>query len=403
MADLVTLDDLDVAGRRVLVRADLNVPSRDGRVADATRIEEVRPTVLELAGRGARVVLLSHLGRPMGITDPALSLAFVAAPAAELFGRPVEFVSSCVGAAAEKAVADLPEGGIALMENVRFHAGEAANDDGFADRLAALGDIFVNDAFSCAHRNHASTVGLAQRLPAAAGRHMERELAILGDLLQSPERPLVAVVGGAKVSSKLTVLGSLAGWVDMLIIGGGMANTFLFANGNGVGRSLCERERADEARAILSRARANGCEIILPTDVVIAPELAPGAAVRTVAIDSVPEDWCILDIGADSVARIADRFGRCRTLIWNGPLGAFETPPFDAGTVATARAAAKLMEAGKLMGVAGGGDTMAALNKAGVSGSFRHVSTAGGAFLEWLEGKTLPAIAALTRKGSAAA
>ncbi|MBM3489806.1 MAG: phosphoglycerate kinase [Alphaproteobacteria bacterium] len=396
MARFRTLDELAVKGRRVLVRSDLNVPMQDGKVSDATRIAHTAVTLRELAGKGARVVVLSHFGRPEGKPVAKLSQApLAAALAAALGGRTVGFAADCVGPAAAAAVAGLPEGGVLLLENVRFHAGEEANDPVFAGRLAELGDIYVNDAFSCAHRAHASTEGLARLLPAAAGRGMEAELKALEGALGSPARPVMAVVGGAKVSTKLSVLGNLLGRVEQLAIGGGMANTFLHARGLEVGKSLCERDLADTAREIEAKARAAGTELVLPADVVLAKALKPGVDTATVVVEKVPADMLILDIGPRAVLDLQARLERCRTVVWNGPLGAFETQPFDRGTNAVARHAGQLSRAGKLLSVAGGGDTVAALNHAGAAQDFSYVSTAGGAFLEWLEGKTLPGVKVL--------
>ena len=391
-----TLDDLDVSGRRVIVRVDLNVPLKDGKVADLTRIERTAITLRELLGRGARLVVLSHFGRPEGKREPKYSLRVVLAPLAAALGGPrLTFGSDCIGPEAARAVAAVAPGEAVLLENLRFHAGEEANDPGFAKALAAHGEIYVNDAFSCAHRAHASTVALARMLPAAAGRLMQAELEHLGRALQSPQRPLAALVGGAKVSTKLDLLGNLVAKVDVLAIGGGMANTFLFAQGRGIGRSLAERALAPTARRILEQATAKGCEVILPEDAVVAATLAAGVPTRIVPIAAVPDELAILDIGPATAAAIARRLDSCRTLVWNGPLGAFETPPFEAGTVAVAQAAARLTRAGRLLSVAGGGDTVAALAAAGVLDDFSYVSTAGGAFLEWLEGRELPGVAAL--------
>ncbi len=400
MANFRTLDDFDCAGKRVLLRVDLNVPMRDGEVTDATRLERLAATVNELVEKRARVVLLSHFGRPQRRTtwrpDPALSLDQVL-PALEaaLDGGAVAFAADCVGPEAAAAVAGLADGGVALLENLRFHPGEEANDSDFAAALAALGDLYVDDAFSCAHRAHASIDALARLLPAAAGRLMQAELEALDTVLGNPARPVAAIVGGAKISSKLGVLGNLVGRVDALIIGGAMANTFLRAKGVAVGRSLCEHDLAATAREIVERAGAAGCEIVLPVDAVVAAVCEPGVATEIVAIGAVPADGMILDIGPKSVAALKARLADCRTLVWNGPLGAFETPPFEAGTVEVARAAAALTKSGKLVSVAGGGDTVAALAVAGVGDDFSTVSTAGGAFLEWLEGKDLPGVAAL--------
>ena len=391
-----TLDDIEVAGRRVLVRVDLNVPMREGAVGDTTRIDRVAPTLKELAERGARVVAASHFGRPRGRPVPAMSLAPLAGPLSQaLGGLPVRFVSDCVGADTEAAVAALAPGDVALLENLRFHAGEEANDAAFADALARLADLYVNDAFSAAHRAHASTTAVAARLPSAAGRLMQAELEALGKALQAPERPVVAVVGGAKVSTKLAVLANLIRRVDRLVIGGAMANTFLHARGVAVGASLHEPDLAEDARRITGEAEGAGCEIVLPADVVVTREFREGAASETVPIDAVPPDGMILDVGPGTCARIEAALGASRTLVWNGPLGAFEIAPFDRATNSCARAAARLTGAGALLSVAGGGDTVAALQGAGVLGAFSYVSTAGGAFLEWLEGRTLPGVAAL--------
>lgn len=390
-----TLDDLSVKSKRVLVRADLNVPVKDGKVTDTTRIDRLVPTLAELMGKGARVVVLSHFGRPKGGPDEANSLKHLVPDLAKAVGKHVAFATDCIGAAAEQVVLGLKDGEIALMENLRFHKGEEANDAGFADALAKLGDLYVDDAFSAAHRAHASIEALAKRLPAAAGRLMQAELEALSKALDNPERPLPAIVGGAKVSTKLDLLGNLVGKVDVLAIGGGMANTFLVAQGIEIGHSLAERDMADTAREILKKAEARNCRIVLPVDAVVASALKDGVDTRTVAIDFVPEDMMILDVGPKSVAALIKALGECKTLVWNGPLGAFETKPFDAATVAVARAAATLTKAGKLNSVGGGGDTVAALAAAGVEEQFSYVSTAGGAFLEWLEGKTLPGVAAL--------
>ena len=383
-----TLDGLDAAGQTVLLRADLNVPMRDGRVGDRTRIERTLPTIRELAARGARVVVLSHLGRPKGRPAPELSLRPVAEALADALEAPVAFAADDPAA----VIAGLPAGGVALMENLRFDPGEEANDPDYAARLAALGDLYVNDAFSAAHRAHASTEALAWLLPAAAGRLMQQELEALEATLNAPERPSGAIVGGAKVSTKLTLLGNLSARVDMLAIGGGMANTFLHAQGYEVGRSLCERDMAETARDILNDAERCGCTVVLPEDAVVAPALEAGTPTEVVAVDEVPPDAMILDIGPGSAAGLIDRLGLLRTLVWNGPLGAFEVPPFDRGTNEVARAAAGM---DGLLAVAGGGDTVAALAGAGVVDRFGYVSTAGGAFLEWLEGRVLPGVAAL--------
>ncbi|MHA1569339.1 MAG: phosphoglycerate kinase [Alphaproteobacteria bacterium] len=396
MADFPSLDDIEVAGLRVLVRVDLNVPMRDGKVTDATRVERIAPTLTELREAGAKVVLLSHFGRPKGKSDPAMSLRpLVASLSAALGGRKVAFAKDCIGAAARDAVAAMAPGDVLLLENLRFHPGEEANDPAFAKALAELGDVYVNDAFSAAHRAHASTEGLARLLPAAAGRLMGAEIAALTQALEAPERPLAALVGGAKISTKLDLLGNLAGKVDMLIVGGAMANTFLFAQGVEVGTSLCERDMAETAREIAETARAAGCDLVLPVDAVVARAFEAGVASETVPIGAVPADAMILDVGPATATSLAARLATCRTLVWNGPLGAFEVPPFDVGTTAVAQAAARLTTAGDLVSVAGGGDTVAALAHAGVVDAFTYVSTAGGAFLEWLEGRELPGVAAL--------
>jgi len=390
-----TLDDLDLAGKRVLVRVDINVPVRDGKVTDDTRIQAVVPTIKDVLAKGGKPILLAHFGRPKGKVVPEMSLKVLVPALAAAFGAPVSFTDDCIGAAAEAAAAALPAGEVLLCENTRFHAEEEKNDPALADAMAKLGDVYVNDAFSAAHRAHASTEGLARRLPAAAGRLMQKELEALAKALASPQRPVIAVVGGAKVSTKLDLLGNLIDKVDQIVIGGGMANTFLAAKGIDVGKSLCEHDLGETAREIMAKASAKGCEIVLPTDVVVAREFKAGAASDVVAADACPADAMILDTGPDSVADIKARFAGAKTVVWNGPLGAFEIEPFNKATDAAALAAAELTEAGKLLSVAGGGDTVAALNSTGAGGRFSYVSTAGGAFLEWLEGKTLPGVAAL--------
>jgi phosphoglycerate kinase len=395
MPDFATLDQLRPKGRRVLVRVDLNVPMKDGRVTDSTRIDRAAATMNEIADKGGRVVVLSHFGRPKG-KDPALSLKPLVEPLARALGRPVRFATDCIGPEAEGVVDALKDGDVALLENLRFHPGEEQNDPAFVAALARLGDLYVNDAFSAAHRAHASTEGLAHRLPTAAGRLMQAELEHLARALDDPERPVAAIVGGAKVSTKIDLLTNLVAKVDALVIGGGMANTFLHARGTGIGASLAERDLANTAREVEARAKSAGCRILLPEDAVIAADLKAGVPTRTVAIGSVPEDQKILDVGPATVAAIERLLEEARTLLWNGPLGAFETPPFDAGTVAVARKAAELTQADRLLSVAGGGDTVAALAAAGVEERFSYVSTAGGAFLEWLEGKELPGVAALS-------
>jgi phosphoglycerate kinase len=389
-----TLDQADLRGRRVLVRVDLNVPMENGRVTDATRIERILPTIREIAEKGGRAVLLAHFGRPKG-RDPKDSLKPVAAVLAEHLGRPVGFAEDTVGEVAAKAVAGLKDGDVLLLENTRFHPGEEKNDPAFVKELARLGDLYVNDAFSAAHRAHASTEGLARALPAYAGRTMQAELDALTRGLEAPTRPLVAVVGGAKVSTKIDLLENLVGRVDALVIGGGMANTFLHATGLEIGKSLAEKDLAATALRIIERARETGCAIILPVDGVCATEFRAGAENHTYGIDAIPGDRMILDVGSQSIERINAAINDAATLVWNGPLGAFEIAPFDQGTVAAARHAAERTRAGRLVSVAGGGDTVAALNHAGVAESFSYVSTAGGAFLEWLEGKSLPGVEAL--------
>jgi phosphoglycerate kinase len=392
-----TLDQADVTGRRVLVRVDLNVPLEDGKVADATRIERVAPTIGEIADKGGKVILLSHLGRPKG-SDRRQSLAPVVPTIAQVLGRPVGFAEDCVGEAAAAAVNKLQPGGIVCLENTRFHPGEEQNDPGFVAQLAALGDVFVNDAFSAAHRAHASTEGLAHQLPSYAGRSMQAELNALHQALEAPLRPLAAIVGGAKISTKIELLSNLIAKVDVLIIGGAMANTFLAALGHCVGKSLCEHDLLGTAREIMGQAKSRGREIVLPVDVVVARTLEANARSRVVGVAEVDSDAMILDIGPRTVGYVCSVLARLKTAVWNGPLGAFEIEPFDNGTVEVAEAAAELTAAGKLVTVAGGGDTVAALNAAGVTERFSYVSTAGGAFLEWLEGKPLPGVEALRVK-----
>lgn len=397
MANFKTLDDLpDIRGKVVLVREDLNVPMADGSVTDDTRIRAAAPTLLELADRGAKVLILAHFGRPKGQRDPSQSLSLVIDAVQHVLGREVMFVPEIAGPVVAQTVGILREGDIGLLENTRFWPGEEANDAELARQMAANADAYVNDAFSAAHRAHASTAGLARVLPAYAGRAMQAELEALEKALGNPDHPVAAVVGGAKVSSKLEVLRYLVGKVDHLIIGGGMANTFLAARGIDVGKSLCEHDLAATAEQILDAADAAGCTVHLPYDVVVAREFAPHPpSLRTCNVHDVAADEMILDVGPQAVEALADVLKTCRTLVWNGPLGAFETPPFDSATVALARTAAALTREGSLVSVAGGGDTVAALNHAGVADQFSYVSTAGGAFLEWMEGKTLPGVAAL--------
>ena len=389
-----SLDDADIKGKRVLLRVDLNVPMHDGEVADAARIERNAPTIKELADRGGKVILVSHYGRPKG-RDPKESLKPVVAAVARILGRPIAFADDCIGEAAETAVAAMKPGDILCLENTRFHAGEEANDPAFAAKLARLGDIFVGDAFSVAHRAHASVEGVARLMPAYAGRAMQGELEALTLALGSPERPVAAIVGGAKVSSKLELLGNLVKKVDTLIIGGGMANTFLFAEGKPVGKSLCEKDLADTARSILKAAEAAGCRVLLPVDGHAAKEFKANAPSRFVGVDEVAADEMMLDIGPKSVHAVEEALRQTKTLVWNGPFGAFEIPPFDNATKEIAKLVALLTKAGKLKSVAGGGDTVAALNAAGVGEQLTYVSAAGGAFLEWMEGKALPGVEAL--------
>lgn len=390
-----TLDSVDVAGKRVLLRADLNVPVRDGKITDLTRIERLSPTIRELADKGAKVVVCSHFDRPKGKRVPEMSLAPMAAALGEVLGRRVRFVEDCTGTAAEQAVDLLAPGDILVLENTRFHAGEEKNDPAFSAGLAKLADIFVNDAFSAAHRAHASTEGVAHLLPSYAGRLMQAELEALESALGSPVRPVAAIVGGAKVSTKLELLGNLVAKVNVLVIGGAMANTFLAAQGKDVGKSLQEADMHATARDILAKAEAVGCSIVLPIDAVVAAEFKAKPPTETVSVDAVPGNMMILDVGPASVAALIRQLPSLKTLVWNGPLGAFETPPFDAATVALAQAVAEATRKGDLRSVAGGGDTVSALRHAGVIDQLSYVSSAGGAFLEWLEGKTLPGVAVL--------
>ena len=396
MSDFNTLDDAQLSGKRVLVRVDLNVPVENGKVSDATRIERVAPTIREIADAGGRVVLLAHFGRPKGGPDSKNSLKLVVDAVAEKLGHPVAFCPETIGPEAEKAIVGMKDGDVLLLENTRFHKGEEANDPGFVDALAGLGDLYVNDAFSAAHRAHASTEGLATKLPAYAGRAMQAELDALTRALEKPERPVAAIVGGAKVSTKLELLGNLVKKVDILIIGGGMANTFLAAQGRDVGKSLCEHDLTGTAKEIL--ANAGSCEIVLPVDATVAKEFKADAPSRAVDVNAVGPDEMILDIGPKSITHVAEVLKRAKTLVWNGPFGAFELKPFDTGTVTLARQAAEMTRAGALVSIAGGGDTVSALNTAGVADDLTYLSTAGGAFLEWLEGKVLPGVEALRKK-----
>ena len=390
-----TLDGLDVAGKRVLLRADLNVPVRDGKITDLTRIERLSPTIRELADKGAKVIVCSHFDRPKGKRVPEMSLAPMAAALAEVLGKAVAFADDCIGAPAADAVAKLAPGDVLVLENTRYHAGEEKNDADLARALAANADIFVNDAFSAAHRAHASTEGVAHLLPAYAGRLMQRELEALTAALGQPVRPVMAIVGGSKVSTKLDLLGNLVGKVDFLVIGGAMANTFLAAEGISVGKSLQEAEMHATALEIVAKAKAAGCEIVLPVDVVTSAEFRANPPTKTVAVNAIPADEMALDVGPQTVAALIAKLASVKTLVWNGPLGAFEIPPFDSATVALAKAVAAATQTGALLSVAGGGDTVSALRHAGVSEQMSYVSSAGGAFLEWMEGKTLPGVAAL--------
>ncbi len=396
---LKTTQGLDVAGKRVLVRVDFNVPMKDGVVTDATRLERGSAAIKDLAGRGAKVIILTHLGRPKGSRNLEFTLKPVADKLAEVLGQPVRFVDDCIGEAAQKASRELQPGEVAMFENLRFHAQEEKDDPDFAAALARSGDLFVGEAFSCSHRAHASVHAITRLLPSYAGPLMNQEILALRAALEEPRRPTAAVVGGSKVSTKIPVLTNLVAKVDKLIIGGGMANTFLAAEGIDVGKSLCEHDLTDTAREIIAAAKEKGCEIVLPVDAVVAREFKEGAATETVSVNAVPADAMILDVGPQSVAKLADVIAGCRTLLWNGPLGAFEIAPFGNGTFALAEEAAKLTRSGQLISVAGGGDTVAALNAAGVTDKFTYVSTAGGAFLEWLEGKALPGVVALIEAG----
>jgi phosphoglycerate kinase len=394
MTSFRTLDQVDVRGKRVLVRVDLNVPVENGKPADLTRIERVAPTILEIADKGGKVILISHFGRPKGF-DPKESLKQFAPAIAEVLQRPVAFAEDCIGDKARAAINAMRSGDILCLENTRFHEGEETNDPGFVAQLAALGDIFVNDAFSVAHRAHASVEGLGRKLPTYAGRTMQDELEALTKVLETPTRPLAAIVGGAKVSTKLDLLGNLLSKVDVLVIGGGMANTFLAALGHPVGKSLCEHDLLPTAREIISIGKAKGREIVLPVDAVVATKFQANAPSRVTVVERVAPDEMILDIGPRSIEQVCSVLARVKTLVWNGPFGAFELEPFDNGTVEVAEAAAELTAAGKLVSVGGGGDTVSALNAAGVTERFTYVSTAGGAFLEWLEGKALPGVEVL--------
>jgi phosphoglycerate kinase len=400
LATIKTLDGFDVAGKRVLVRADLNVPVEAGAVADATRIERVLPTIDALRKRGARVVLMSHFGRPKGERSPETSLRPVAVKLKELLSADVLFLDDCVGPNVEAGIAAINDGDVALLENLRYHAGETKNDIGFAKQLAALGDIYVDDAFSCSHRAHASVEAIARLMPAYAGMAMMAEINALSAALEDPKRPVMAVVGGAKVSTKIEVLTNLAQRMDMIVVGGGMANTFLFADGIDVGKSLCEPDFVTTVKEITEKAKASGCEIVLPVDVVVANSLAEGVKSSVCGVDDIPADAMALDQGPKSVAMLKDKLAGAKTILWNGPLGAFEIAPFGEATYALAHEAGEQSKAGTLISVAGGGDTVRALNMAGVAEDFTYISTAGGAFLEWLAGKKLPGIAVLAGPAS---
>lgn len=397
MLNFKTLDDVELSGKRVLVRVDLNVPMSDGQVSDATRILRILPTIGEISEKGGKVILLAHFGRPKGEINLEMSLAPIVSTLSDMIGKPVAFATSCIGPMAEAAVSAMQDGDIVLLENTRFHTGEEKNNEAFVVQLAENGDLFVSDAFSASHRAHASTEGLARHMEAVAGRTMQAELEALEAGLGNPNKPVIAIVGGAKVSTKLDLLSNLVSKVDMLVIGGGMANTFLAAQGIDVGKSLCEHDLGDTARNILSEAEKQNCEIILPSDVVVAGEFAANIANETVDACACPANKMILDAGAQSIATISEKIKSAKTLIWNGPLGAFEIKPFDLATVAVAKAAAEQTRAGALTSVGGGGDTVAALNHADAAKDFTYVSTAGGAFLEWMEGKELPGVAVLKK------
>lgn len=396
----VTLDDVNVSGKTILLRGDLNVPMEAGKVSDATRLERLSHTIKDLVSKKAKVVVLSHFGRPKGKVEPSMSLAPVVPALAKILGQPVAFCPESIGEKAISAVAALPPGGVLVLENTRFYEGEEKNDPAYAKALAQLGDIFVNDAFSVSHRAHASTEGLAHFLPACAGREMEGELKALQIALEHPQRPVMALVGGSKISTKLDLLKNLTARVDVLVLGGGMANTFLAAQGKPVGRSICEPDMLDIARAIMADSTQRGCQIVLPVDVVVGPSFAPHPGAPTVSVDAIPSDQMALDTGKESVAAIKKAMQAMKTVVWNGPLGAFEMKPFEQGTKAVAQEVARLTQAGQLVSVAGGGDTVSAVNMAGVGPQLTYVSTAGGAFLEWLEGRALPGVEILRKKNA---
>lgn len=399
---LKTLHDFDLKGKRVLLRADLNVPAKDGIVSDTTRIDRLKPTIDFLTAKGAKVIVLSHFGRPKGGYEAEFSVAFLAPACAKSWGKPVAFGKDCIGADAAKAVADLKDGHIVLLENLRFHKGEEANDAAFVAELAKLGDLYVNDAFSAAHRAHASTEGLAHRMPTAAGFLMEAELNALNNALENPQKPVMAIVGGSKISSKLSVLNNLVQKVDYLFLGGGMANTFLVAKGIEVGKSLCERDMVDEAKKIMATADKAGCEIVLPIDRICVTTFGPNAPFTIRETNAMPAEEEAVDVGPATIEKLEDILSGCKTALWNGPMGVFEVKPFDRGTNDLARCVAKLTKTAGLISVAGGGDTVSALENAGCVDDFTYISTAGGAFLEWLEGKDLPGVAALTAYKAAA-
>lgn len=390
-----TIKTMDLHGKIVLLRADLNVPKQGRNVTDTTRIDRLKPTIDALREKGAKILILSHFGRPEGEQNPEMSLAFLAPVLEKCWNTEIRFCPDCIGETAHSAAQSLQNGQIMLLENVRFYKGEEKNDPEFAAKLAALGDVYVNDAFSAAHRAHASTEGIARLLPCAAGLLMEEELSALTRALEIPQKPVLAVAGGSKISTKLNILKNLIEKVDYLVLGGGMANTFLFAQGHDLGKSLCEKDMIEEAKAILSKAESIGCKIILPRDVIAVTELKENASYVTVPADAIPSDHMAIDIGAQSIAYLKDIIAECKTIVWNGPMGVFEIKPFDNGTNEVAKAAAKATKEGKLASIAGGGDTVAALENAGAADDFTYISTAGGAFLEWLEGKSLPGVEAL--------
>ena len=397
-----TLKDFDLKNKTVLLRADLNVPAENGKVTDTTRIDRLKPTIDYLVKSGAKTLILSHFGRPKGGPTPEFSLKFLTADLEKSWGQKVKFADDCIGAPAEALAKSLQPGELGLLENLRFHKGEEANDKAFVEQLAKLGDIYINDAFSAAHRAHASTEGLAHVLPAGAGLLMEAELNALGAALEKPQRPVAAIVGGAKISTKLELLENLVKRTDLLVLGGGMATTLMFAQGHEVGKSLCEKDMAPQAKAIMEAAKKSGCEIVLPADRIVVKEFGKNAPHEAVASDAIPADREAVDVGPATVKQLEEKLAKCKTVVWNGPLGVFEVPPFDTGTNRIAQLVAKLTKDGTLVSVAGGGDTVSALEHAGVAGDFTYVSTAGGAFLEWLEGKTLPGVAALAETRKAA-